>query len=129
MKSFFDELVWTESIDFPYKNKVTDTCYSSRESYLCSEILPSCGCGDPLSIGYYVKTMIESYVGQENWDKVNYDDLPTMFFLSWADRQGFTEHGTTIRCSWLTEKGEMLLRDLQTFDFKEFQVEEEKIWN
>lgn len=32
--------------------------------------------------------------------------------MSWADREGYIEHGGTIRCSWMTERGDELIKDL-----------------
>lgn len=92
--------------------------YEKKSDYLLTSILPFCGCGDPESLGRYVKEMLLKHVKQTNsdsylcWDVTQYDDLPVMFFLSWADREGYIEHGTTIRCSWMTEKGDELLKDL-----------------
>lgn len=96
-----------------------DGCYwETKKDYLLIGVLPSCGCGDPESIGKYVKDMLLSHVHQTNsddyscWDRTKYDDLPVMFFLSWASREGYTEHGTSIRCSWMTDLGNQLLKDL-----------------
>lgn len=96
-------------------------CFWETEAdYLCVGVLPSCGCGDPLSIGKYVKDMFLDHVKQSNsedtscWDRTDYDDLAVMFFLCWADREGYIEHGTTIRCSWMSKKGDELLKDLDT---------------
>jgi hypothetical protein len=92
--------------------------WDTKADYLMIGVLPSCVCGDPMSIGKYVKDMLLKHVkqtGKEDtlcWDVTQYEDLPVMFFLSWADREGYIEHGTTIRCSWMTEKGDELLRDL-----------------
>lgn len=89
--------------------------WETRADYLYCGVLPSCGCGDPSAIGRYVKELLK-HVGQTEdnscWERTSWDDLPVMFFLSWADREGYIEHGTTIRCSWMTEKGNELLRDL-----------------
>ena len=85
--------------------------HESEEDYLFCYVLPSCGCGDPSTIGRYVRDMLRRHVGH-NGEGTEYEDLPTMFFLSWADREEYIEHGTTIRCSWLTAKGEELLREL-----------------
>jgi len=96
-----------------------NNCYwDTRSDYLLMSVLPSCGCGDPTSIGKYVKDMLLKHVAQTNsedrscWAITNYEDLPVMFFLSWADHEGYIDHGTTIRCSWMAEKGDELLRDL-----------------
>ena len=96
--------------------------WESKVDYLCIKILPSCGCGDPKSIGTYVKEMLLKYVNQSNskdyscWNLVSYDDLSVMFFLSWADNEEYIEHGSTIRCSWMTKKGNELLKDLISVD-------------
>lgn len=96
-----------------------DGCYwKTKLDYLMMDVLPSCGCGDPSLIGRYVKEMLLKCVQQTDsddcscWEITQYDDLPTMFFLSWADHEGYIEHGSTIRCSWMTKKGDELLRDL-----------------
>lgn len=96
------------------------TSWESPQDYLYSGVLPSCGCGDPASIGKYVQEMLKKHVAtigvdnaMEIWRNNSYDDLPTMFFLSWADREGYTEHGTSIRGSWLSKKGVELLLDIE----------------
>lgn len=92
--------------------------WDTKADYLMMGVLPSCECGNPSSIGKYVKDMLLKHVKQTDgedyscWDITQYEDLPVMFFLSWADHEGYIEHGTTIRCSWMTEKGDELLRDL-----------------
>lgn len=46
------------------------------------------------------------------WDFLQWEDLPTMFFISWANDQNYAEHGGSIRCSWLTGTGEKLRNEL-----------------
>ena len=103
-----------------------DVCgvnYDSKADYMFCNVLPSCGCGSPEDIGRYVRDMLLKHVGRPEgpsspwgghpeWGNNSYEDFPVMFFLSWADSCGYIEHGTTIRCSWLTTKGKELLRDL-----------------
>jgi hypothetical protein len=119
-----ERLQKTDSIDYPYIDE-EGTSWRSRADYLYIKVLPSCGCGDPASIGRYVKDMLLRHVKQTGsddtscWKHTNYDDLPVMFFLSWADREGYIEHGTTIRCSWMTPKGDELLRDLAAVEAEE----------
>lgn len=104
-----------------------DCSWESKADYLYTKILPSCGCSDPASIGKYVKDMFLKHVKQTlddmkdtfYWNNNSYDDLPLMFFLSWADREGYIEHGTTIRCSWMTKKGDELLKDLEIVEKEE----------
>lgn len=94
--------------------------WETKSDYLMMGILPSCGCGNPESIGKYVKDMLLKHVKQTNsedrscWNITKYDDLPVMFFLSWATKEGYIDHGVTIRCSWMTKEGDDLLNDLIT---------------
>lgn len=46
-----------------------------------------------------------------------------MFFVYWADRKQLTDHGTSIRCSWLTELGEEILNDMTWCIENEFKDE------
>jgi hypothetical protein len=88
--------------------------WASQEAYLKQGVLPLCDCGDTDSLLGYIVEMFRLHVGQETWANTHHEDLPTMFFLSWATNQDYIEHGATIRCSWLTPKGEELLRDIAT---------------
>ena len=38
--------------------------------------------------------------------------MPYMFLCYWSYHEGLSEHGTTARCSWLTDKGRELLNDI-----------------
>jgi hypothetical protein len=88
--------------------------WSTRAAYLKQSVLPLCDCGDSDAILRYIVEMFRLHVGQDTWDTTHHEDMPTMFFLSWATNQDYIEHGATIRCSWLTPKGEELLRDIDT---------------
>jgi len=85
--------------------------YEDRRSYLQTDILGFCGCGVPDEIMLYVKAFLEKVKAH---DFAPYEDLPYMFLCYWADDKGFVEHGTTVRCPWLTELGEELLKDINT---------------
>jgi len=52
----------------------------------------------------------------ENQEWEEYENLEYMFFVYWANDKGFAEHGSTARCSWLTEKGQELLKDLEELE-------------
>ena len=108
-----------EGQEYGYIDK-DGTSWRSPQDYVYIGVLPSCGCGDPASIGKYVKDMLLAHVAMPGaddsskvWANNRYEDLPTMFFLSWADREGYTEHGTSIRGSWFTPKGIELLADIE----------------
>ncbi len=83
--------------------------HRSKKEYLQSIVLGFCGCGSPDDVMLYVRDYLVKQQGNE-WG--NYEDIPYMFLAYWASHNGFTEHGTTVRCSWLTDKGEELLADI-----------------
>lgn len=102
-----------------------DGCHwDSAADYLFMDVLPSCGCGNPADIGRYVLDCLRRYCSRGDYDESGsyvqtdsqapaYEDLPAMFFLSWADEQKYIEHGATVRCSWLTPLGKELVKDLE----------------
>ena len=59
----------------------------------------------------YIADMLEKLDRQE-WSE--YEDYPYMFFVYWADVQGLTEHGVSVRCSWLDDKGRELLAEIRS---------------
>jgi hypothetical protein len=95
--------------EFPYTDE-KGVSYRSKKEYLQFEVLHFCGCGDPDSVMVYVKEFLQKLDNQEWGD---YEDIPYMFLVYWADHNGFSEHGTTARCSWLSEKGKELLADIE----------------
>jgi hypothetical protein len=106
-----EKLVYDRDDGFYDENGVA---WATRAAYLKQGVLPLCDCGDSDAILRYIVEMFRLHVGQSTWATTNHDDLPVMFFLSWATNQDYIEHGATIRCSWLTAKGEELLRDIAT---------------
>ena len=83
--------------------------YSTKKEYLQTELLGLCGCGDPYIMMIYIRDYL-SRLDENRWLK--YEDLAYMFFVYWANDKEFAEHGTTVRCSWLTKKGKELLADI-----------------
>jgi len=90
----------------------------SKLLYIHTETIGFCGCGNPEEMMGYIKTMLEK-LDSKDWG--NYEDKPYMFFVYWADKNGFTDHGTTVRCSWLTEKGKELLNNIKLYLQKEYK--------
>ena len=84
--------------------------YKSKKDFLQQEILGFCGCGNPDKVMEYVGDFL-SNLNNQVW--ADYDNMPYMFLIYWADNKGYTEHGTSARCSWLTEKGKELLGDIE----------------
>jgi len=89
-----------------------DGCFwETPAEYLQLRVLGFCGCGNPEEVMVYVKEMLEKLEAKE-WGA--YEDMAYMFFIYWANDKDFAEHGTTARCSWLTDKGHELLNDIKT---------------
>ena len=95
--------------------------WETEAEYLQTSILGLCGCGNPDDIMLYIKEMLERL---EKQDHGEYEDKPYMFFAYWANKKGFAEHGSTARCSWLTDKGKELLKDINTLISKDQEVTE-----
>jgi hypothetical protein len=118
MKSFFDELKKDED-GFIDKDKIY---WEEKNDYIYVEKLAFCGCGNPeeVSINYILPILIK-IKDQYNFD---YDNLQDMFVLYYLTDKNFIEHGSTVRCSWLTENGKILLNDLMQIK-KECKEEED----
>ena len=84
--------------------------YDSKKEYLQITLLGFCGCGNPDDVMVYVRDMLRQLLVKKWGD---YEDMPYMFFVYWANNKGFAEHGISARCSWLTEKGIELLSDIE----------------
>lgn len=102
----FDGLWWFDD---------NDIAYSTKLSCLQNGYLGLCSCGNPDEITMYVISMLERL---ENRSCGEYEDMPYMFFVSWANEQGYAEHGTAIKNSWLTDDGKQLL-DMLREEMKE----------
>lgn len=91
-----------------------------KMDYVSIELLGSCGCGNPESNVDYVEKMLLRHAADwstspgrsSQTSKEEYADPAVQFFLYWADDKGFTEHGSSIFGSWLTDKGRQLLADI-----------------
>uniref|UniRef100_A0A6H2A273 Uncharacterized protein n=1 Tax=viral metagenome TaxID=1070528 RepID=A0A6H2A273_9ZZZZ len=94
--------------------------WGDEKSFLQIEILGFCGCGNPDDVMLYVGEMLKK-LQKNDWG--NYEDLPYMFFVYWANNKNFAEHGGTIRCSWLTDLGEELLKDINYCINKDKEME------
>ena len=85
--------------------------YRDKAEYFQVGVLGFCGCGDLESNLNYIKKMLQM-LDEQRWGDP--DDTAYMFFVYWADGAGLTEHGSTVRCSWLSETGKELLSDIDT---------------
>lgn len=84
-------------------------CLAEGDTYLPSAVseLNSyfCGCGDPESAWRWIHDYLDACT-LDVWDRV---ETGTEYIAAYLlHRLGYTEHGTSVRCSWLTEKGIIL---------------------
>ena len=89
--------------------------WNAISEYLQIEILGLCGCGNPDDIMEYIYSMLKRLEPDKDGNALygEYEDMPYMFFIYWANEKGFAEHGNTVRCSWLTKNGKELIRDIE----------------
>jgi hypothetical protein len=66
-------------------------------------------CGDPMDVLLYINDMFQRITRGEFGE---YEDLPYMFFMNWADKNHYVDHGTTIRIPFLTDKGKDLIESI-----------------
>lgn len=87
-----------------------DCFHETKADYIQSQIIGLCDCGNPDEVMRYVGEMLAKLDRQEFG---NYKDMPYMFFVYWANHNKFASHGTSARCSFLTDLGKELLRDIR----------------
>jgi hypothetical protein len=115
-----------------YVDPETGCCYDDAESYITTNMLGFCGCGDPGTALTYVRDSLRLLRIQqdfhrnavkETWDEfwTRYQTAVDAHFKSsgaeyfmwyWLDNKGYTEHGSSVP-GWLTEGGRELLEDLE----------------
>lgn len=103
-----EKLRLQDTSDFPYIDE-KGISYRSKKNYLQIEILHFCGCGDPDSVMLYIRDFLQK-LNTHEWG--DYSDMSYMFLCYWSDHEGLSEHGSSARCSWLTDKGKELLDDI-----------------
>ena len=106
-----------------------DCYYETAKDFIQTKILGFCGCGRPEDNLEYIrdglahinaprsKNMTHEQHSEwfKKWVKRGHEifgnELSRYFFFYWCDKEGLTEHGSSIP-GWLTPKGEELLEDL-----------------
>lgn len=92
-----------------------------KDSLLCEIFeIPNCGCGDPLLVLDTIKKFLTDMEDPNMWvlsrsyrkDVNTVEEGMMLFMLYWLDSKGFTEHGSTVYCSWMTPKGFVLFNCL-----------------
>ena len=94
--------------------------------------LGCCGCGAPQITLKAVHQMLKSIADKETpfkekkaypdgWDIT--ENAYVQFMAYTLDNLEFTEHGTSIRFPWLTEKGKQLLNALNTYEIYDYEYD------
>lgn len=83
--------------------------YDYKWEYIWCKIFGFCSCGDPYTAFKQVVKVLESMEKRTTYEMKN----EFMFIFYWLDEKEYSEHGIGIFGSWLTEKGEELLKDMR----------------
>lgn len=88
--------------------------YNTPYEYLWNGILGACGCGwsEDLAKRAYKVLQLFSFSGDEwnrrNWSVYKKKDFTDLTLAYWLDKEGLTEHGSSIGGSWLSDKGKKI---------------------
>lgn len=111
-----DKLKKVDSSEFPYSDE-DGVSHRSKKGYLQTEIFGFCGCGDPDSAMVLVRDVLKLLSERKGWGEEAKKLLPTegiyYFILYSLDDKKLTEHGSSVGGSWLTQKGEEVLADIE----------------
>lgn len=116
-----------------------DGCtWQDAESFLHGKFLGFCCCGSPKENLIYVYKgllIVEDSIDDSiSWSEgcriqakklIEYfvSDNAKMFFFYWADKEGYTEHGSGLSWGgWLTDKGKELIQIIKEFLESEGEV-------
>lgn len=116
-----EKLKKVDDSEYPYLDD-EGTSHRSKSDYLQQNCLNSCGCGDPNSAMKIVRDTLQYCIDWKDKKGVYIDWLvknvfggiegAAYFVLYFLDHNGYTEHGSSVHGSWLTDKGEELLGDI-----------------
>jgi hypothetical protein len=89
--------------------------HESNTDFIQSQ-LDFCGCGNPnaalIFVGQVLELLKQRKGVSEEMDKLLPSDGVYYFVLYMLDNLGYTLHGGSVGSSWLSEKGEQLLEDI-----------------
>lgn len=79
--------------------------------------LKICGCGSSVQSAILIWNILKIFDSKE-WNKIDKIGIDEKMFiiLYWMESFGWTEHGGSISCSWLTDDGRKLLKDINEMD-------------
>lgn len=110
-----EQLIDTGEGEYRYKDK-DGVSYQSKKDFLGS-YFGFCGCGDPDAAMELLRDVLRLLKGHEWYSEKMKALLPSeglnYLVLYMLNNNGLTEHGTSVNCSWLTDKGEEILKDIE----------------
>jgi len=89
----------------------------------------ACGCSDLEAMINVVKGLLE-WMSENIMERPGYEKLfngnEGVFYLliGRLDNLGLSEHGVSLRCSWITKRGQEFLKAIQTFSVEEIEYSE-----
>lgn len=110
-----EKLKKVDDSEYPYMDD-DGVHYQSKKSYLQSE-LGFCGCGDPDAAMVFVRNTLKLIGERKEWGEGVEKEIPNegayYFVLYMLDHKGLTEHGGSVGGSWLSSKGDEVLKDIE----------------
>ncbi len=111
-----EKLKKVDDFDFTYLDE-NEISHPSKKSYLQTEILGFCGCGNPDSAMVFVRDILRLLEERKGFGEEIKKELPSdgiyYFVLYMLDNKGLTDHGGSIGGSWLSDKGKEVLADIE----------------
>lgn len=111
-----EKLKNVDDSEYPYLDE-NGVSHRSKKRYLQIEVLGFCGCGDPDSAMLLVRDILKLIKEEKEYSEEITKALPTdgvyYFVLYMLCDRGLIEHGSIVCRSWLTDKGEEVLSDIE----------------
>lgn len=96
---------------------IINDCYYKDAEEVLGDIIHSCGCGSPSTAIKYVADILQT-IQDKDYKEVEafFKSEGEFYFVLYnLDHLRFTEHGTSIGFSWLTDKGKKFLEDAKEY--------------
>lgn len=98
--------------DFDYVDQ-DGISFNSPANWLFTGIMGGCGCGSSDDIADKAVAVLEFFsreIGSRDW---NFIDGENEILAHWLDSKDLLEHGSSIGGSWLSQKGEQVLKAIK----------------
>jgi len=82
------------------------------------DLFDFCHCGKPGFLAEQLRDYLR-YYSQEDRDKLEWCKDEWLWVAYLCDKEGLTDHGSSIGCVWLTDKGKKWLKRLEQYKGEE----------